>query len=60
MVYGKSKDLVKRSQSDKKRLKLQVIHNMMVVREDWHQWYIIFLIKSLKGVLLLLMSSIIN
>ena len=38
MAYGKSKDLVKRTQSDKvlrdKHLKLQVIQNMMVIKED--------------------------
>ena len=38
MAYGKSKDLVKRTQSDKvlgdKHLKLQVIQNVMVIKED--------------------------
>ena len=37
MAYGKSKDLVKRTQSDSfktKHLKLQVIENMMVIIED--------------------------
>ena len=39
MAYDKSKDLVKRTQSDKdlwvlKHLKLQVIHNLMVIKED--------------------------
>ena len=38
MAYGKSKDLTKRIQSDKflkdKHLKLQVIQNMMVMKED--------------------------
>ena len=38
MAYGKSKDLVKRAQSDKvlrkKHLKLQVIQNIMVIKED--------------------------
>ena len=38
MAYGKSKDLTKRTQSDKvlkiKHLKLQVIQNMMVIKED--------------------------
>ena len=37
MAYGKSKDLVKRTQSDKvleiKHLKLQAIQNMMVIKE---------------------------
>ena len=38
MAYGKSKDLVKRTQSDKvlkdKALNLGVIQNMMVIKED--------------------------
>ena len=38
MAYGKSKDLVKRTQSDKvlkiKHLKLRVIQNMMVIKGD--------------------------
>ena len=38
MTYGKSKDLIKRTQSDKvlkiKHLKLRVIQNMMVIKED--------------------------
>ena len=38
MAYGKSKDLVRRTQSDKvykiKHLKLQLIQNMMVIKED--------------------------
>ena len=40
MAYGKSKDLVKRTQSDKVlkdlklHLKLQVIQNMIVIKED--------------------------
>ena len=38
MTYGKSKDLTKRTQSDKvlrdRALKLQVIQNMMVINED--------------------------
>ena len=36
MAYGKSKDLVKRTQS-KLHLKLQVIQNMMAVKEAWLQ-----------------------
>ena len=62
MVYGKSKDLIKRTQ-----LKLRVIQNMMVIKEDELQWFISFLIKSLKEVVLslrlqinLLMNQIIN
>ena len=36
MAYGKSKHLVKRTQSDKilRDLKLGVIQNMMVIKED--------------------------
>ena len=38
MAYGKTKDLVKRTKSDKvlkiKHLKLLVIQNMMVIKED--------------------------
>ena len=38
MAYGKSKDLAKRTQSDKvleiKHLKLQMIQNMIVIKED--------------------------
>ena len=38
MAYGKTKDLVKRTQSNKvlkdKHLKLQVIQNMMVIKES--------------------------
>ena len=62
MVYGKSKDLIKTTQ-----LKLRVIQNMMVIKEDELQWFISFLIKSLKEVVLslrlqinLLMNQIIN
>ena len=46
MVYDKSKDLAKRTQSDKslrvKHLKLQVIQYMMVIKEDYLQWLKIF------------------
>ena len=36
MAYGKSKDLVRKTQSDKvlRDLKLQMIQNMMVIKED--------------------------
>ena len=38
MTYGKSKDLTKRTQSDKvlrdKAFKIQMIQNMMVIKED--------------------------
>ena len=61
MAYGKSKDLVKRTQSDKvlrvKHLKLQVIQNM-VVKEDKPQWFTSFVIKSLVEVVLTLRSQI--
>ena len=52
MAYGKSKDLTKRTQSDKiKHLKLRVIQNMMVIKEDQ---FTSFLIKSLVEVVLLI------
>ena len=50
MAYGKSKDLIKITQSHKvlrdKEFKIQVIRNMMVTKEDWLQWFISFLIKT--------------
>ena len=50
MAYGKSKDLIKITQSHKvlrdKEFKIQVIRNMMVTKEDWLQWFISFLIKN--------------
>ena len=43
MVYDKSKDLVKRTQSDKfqrdKAFKLQIIQNKMVIKKDQLQWF---------------------
>ena len=52
MAYGKSKDLAKRTQSDKvlraKHLQLQVIQNMMVIKEDLLQWFTSLLIKNKK------------
>ena len=63
MDYGKSKDLSKRTQSDKflrdKAYKLQVIQNMIVIKEDQLQWFTSFLIKSLVEVVSL-MNQIIN
>ena len=64
MAYGKSKDLVKSdTQSDKvlkiKHLELRVIQNMMVIKEDYSQWFISVLTKSLVEVVLL-MNQIIN
>ena len=49
MAYGKFKDLAKRAQSDKeiKFLKLQVIQNMMDIKEEQHRWLTSFLMKSL-------------
>ena len=44
MAYGKSKDLVK-------HLKLQVIQNLMVIKEDQHQWFPNFLIKNLHDLI---------
>ena len=34
MAYGTSKDLAKRTESEIKHLKLQVIQNVMVIKED--------------------------
>ena len=57
MAYGKSKDLIKITQSHKvlrdKEFKIQVIRNMMVTKEDWLQWFISFLIKNLVETVLL-------
>ena len=64
MAYGKTKDLVKRTQSDKvlkdKHLKLRVIQITMVIKEDYRQWFISFLIKCLKKVVLSLINQVIN
>ena len=57
MAYWKSKDLAKRTQLDKV---LRVIQNMMVMREDYLQWFSSFLIKSLVEVVLLLLNQIIT
>ena len=47
MAYGKSKYLVKRTQSVKiKHLELPVIQSMMVIKEDQLQWFTRFLIKK--------------
>ena len=50
MTYGKSKDLVKRTQSDKvprdKAFKIASDPKYDGIKEDQHQWYISFLIKS--------------
>ena len=59
MAYGKSKDLVKRTQSDKV-LRDKAFKIASDPKYDGYQWYISFLIKSLKEVELLRMSSIIN
>ena len=51
MAYGKSKDSIKRTQSDKvlrdKAFKIASNPNMMVIKEDQHQWFTSFLIKNL-------------
>ena len=51
------KDLTKRAFADKilrdKAFKLQVIRNMMDIKEDWLLWYINFWIKSHKEVVIL-------
>ena len=58
MAYGKSKDLAKRTQSDKvlrdRAFQMWVIQKMMVIKGDLLQRFTSFLIKSLvEGVLLL-------
>ena len=62
MAYGKSKDLVRRTQSDKilrdKAFKIASDPNMMVVKEDYLLWYTSFLIKILKEVVLLMSQTI--
>ena len=69
MAYGNSRELAKRTQSNKvlklqfesfvKHLKLPVIQKMMVIKEDYLQWFTIFLIRTLLEVMLTL-SQIIN
>ena len=69
MAYGKSKDLIKRTQSDKvvkdKAFKIDNNPITMVIKEDYLQWFINFLIKNplrlinLKEVVLLI-NQIIN
>ena len=61
MAYGKSKHLVKRTQSEQDK----VIQNMTVIKEDWLQWVISFLIKNPLRLInivevVLLMNQIIN
>ena len=56
MAYVKCKYLTKRTESDnvltEKFLKLQVIQNMIDMREDQLQWFTSFLITNLKVVTL--------
>ena len=61
MAYDKTKDLVKRTQSDKV-LKDKAFKIASNPNYDGYQlqWFISFLIKSLKEVILLLMNQIIN
>ena len=62
MAYGKAKDLVRRTQSDKvlrdKAFKMQVIQNTMAIREAQLLWFINVLTKNLVEAVL--MSQIIN
>ena len=63
MAYGKAKDLVRRTQSDKvlrdKAFKIASDPNMMTIREDWLLWFTKFLTKKLVEVVLL-MNQIIS
>ena len=63
MVYGKSKDLLKRTHSNNvlkdNAFTMQVIQNITVIKEDWHQWFTNFLTKCLVEVVLL-MNQIIS
>ena len=63
MAYSKSKDLATRSQSEKvlrdKAFKIASDPNVMVIKEDYLQWFTSFLIKNLVEVVLL-QSQIIN
>ena len=61
MAYGKSKGLVKRTQSDKvlKNKAFKIVSNPNY-DEDNLQWFLSFLIKSLKEVILSLMNQIIH
>ena len=62
MAYGKSKDLTKRTQSEKalkdKAFKTATIKNMMAIKEDQLQWFTNFMIKSLVEVVLTLNQTI--
>ena len=63
MAYGKTKDLTKRTHSDKilkdKAFKIASNPKMMVIKEDCLQWFTSFLTKTLVEVILL-MNQIIN
>ena len=63
MAYGETKDLVKRTQSDKglkdKAFKVATDPKYDGYQQDQLQWFINFLIKSLKEVVLL-MNQIID
>ena len=56
MAYDKYKGLTERIQSDKvlqtKLLKFQAMQNIMDIKEDWLQWFLSFLIKNQKAVVL--------
>ena len=56
MAFDKYKGLTERIQSDKvlqtKLLKFQAMQNIMDIKEDWLQWFLSFLIKNQKAVVL--------
>ena len=54
MAYGKSKDLIKKTQSNNVLKDMQIIQITMVIKEDQLQWIIKFFDKKSSG------SGIIN
>ena len=59
MVYGDFKDLERRTTSYKvlRDKTFNIAKNMMGIKEDWLLWFTIFLIKSQKKVVSLLILS---
>ena len=47
MIWSKEQNLIKNEEI--KRLKLQVSQNIMVMKEDWLQWFTIFFDKKSAG-----------
>ena len=65
MAYGDFKDLKRRTASDKDlkdkefNITLKIL-NMTDIKEDLHLWFINFLIKSRKGVVLMYHQNLMN